>query len=102
MTEGARARILKAGGEVLTFDQLALQAPRGQRTVLLQGKPTTIVATRSIISTLSFLRSKMRYLGMKLFILYINDVITPAGPRKAREAVKHFGPPPGVPHSHAK
>ena len=60
VTEGARARILKAGGEILTFDQLALQAPRGQRTVLLQG------------------------------------------PRKAREAVKHFGLPPGVPHSHSK
>lgn len=25
-----------------------------------------------------------------------------AGCRKAREAVKHFGPPPGVPHSHSK
>ena len=49
VTEGARARILKAGGEILTFDQLALQAPRGQRTVLLQGTPTTLVATRSVI-----------------------------------------------------
>jgi len=53
VTEGARARILKAGGEVLTFDQLALQAPRGRRTVLLQG---TIVATRSVsVSVLSSL-----------------------------------------------
>ncbi|XP_064407071.1 large ribosomal subunit protein eL18-like [Halichondria panicea] len=59
-TEGARARILKAGGEVLTFDQLAMRAPLGQNTVLLQG------------------------------------------PRKAREAVRHFGPAPGVPHSHTK
>ena len=24
------------------------------------------------------------------------------GPRKSREAVKHFGRAPGVPHSHAK
>ncbi|KAK9017987.1 hypothetical protein V6N11_000977 [Hibiscus sabdariffa] len=24
------------------------------------------------------------------------------GPKNAREAVKHFGPAPGVPHSHAK
>lgn len=24
------------------------------------------------------------------------------GPRHAREAQKHFGPAPGVPHSHAK
>lgn len=37
MTEGARARILKAGGELITFDQLALRAPKGQNTVLLQG-----------------------------------------------------------------
>ena len=37
VTEGARARILKAGGEVITFDQLALRAPKGNNTVLLQG-----------------------------------------------------------------
>ncbi|CAL9096278.1 unnamed protein product [Musa textilis] len=36
-TETARARILKAGGECLTFDQLALRAPLGQNTVLLRG-----------------------------------------------------------------
>ena len=28
---------MKAGGRVLTFDQLALQAPKGEKTVLLQG-----------------------------------------------------------------
>ncbi|KAL0435905.1 UNVERIFIED_CONTAM: 60S ribosomal protein L18-2 [Sesamum radiatum] len=59
-TETARARIEKAGGECLTFDQLALMAPLGQNTVLLRGS------------------------------------------RNAREAVKHFGPAPGVPHSHTK
>ncbi|KAJ6818397.1 60S ribosomal protein L18-2-like [Iris pallida] len=59
-TETARARILKAGGECLTFDQLALRAPLGQNTVLLRG------------------------------------------PKNAREAVRHFGPAPGVPHSHTK
>ncbi|ESO99612.1 hypothetical protein LOTGIDRAFT_205248 [Lottia gigantea] len=37
VTERARARILKAGGEILTFDQLALRAPKGQNTVLVQG-----------------------------------------------------------------
>jgi large subunit ribosomal protein L18e len=37
VTEGARARIVKAGGNVLTFDQLALRAPKGEKTVLLQG-----------------------------------------------------------------
>ncbi|KAJ8318135.1 hypothetical protein KUTeg_003226 [Tegillarca granosa] len=57
VTERARARILKAGGEIMTFDQLALKAPKGQNTVLLQG------------------------------------------PRKARDAYRHFGRAPGVPHS---
>merc|ERR1712048_50572 len=37
VTEGARARILKAGGEILTFDQLALQCPTGKGTLLMQG-----------------------------------------------------------------
>ena len=59
-TEGARARILKAGGECITFDQLALRAPTGKKTLLIQG------------------------------------------PRKAREACRHFGPAPGVPHSSTK
>ena len=36
VTARARERILKAGGEVLTFDQLALKAPKGQNTVLMQ------------------------------------------------------------------
>ena len=36
-TETARARIVKAGGECLTFDQLALQAPTGDNVVLLRG-----------------------------------------------------------------
>lgn len=34
-TETARARIEKAGGECLTFDQLALKAPLGQNTVCI-------------------------------------------------------------------
>merc|ERR1711988_148926 len=36
-TETARARIVNAGGECLTFDQLALKAPTGAGTVLLRG-----------------------------------------------------------------
>lgn len=35
--EGVRERILAAGGECLTFDQLATRSPRGKNTVLLQG-----------------------------------------------------------------
>lgn len=60
VTKGARARILKAGGEIITLDQLALRAPTGKNTLLLQG------------------------------------------PRNAREAVRHFGLAPGVPHSNTK
>ena len=37
ITERARARIVKSGGKVMTFDQLALKAPKGQNTILLQG-----------------------------------------------------------------
>ncbi|TFK74474.1 ribosomal protein L18e [Pluteus cervinus] len=39
-TQSAKDRILKAGGEVLTLDQLALRAPTGSNTVLLRGKRT--------------------------------------------------------------
>ena len=35
-TEGARSRIVKAGGSCMTFEQLAVEAPLGQNTVLLQ------------------------------------------------------------------
>ncbi|XP_064416819.1 60S ribosomal protein L18 [Latimeria chalumnae] len=37
VTGGARSRILKAGGEIITFDQLALASPKGENTVLLSG-----------------------------------------------------------------
>ncbi|XP_012883306.1 PREDICTED: 60S ribosomal protein L18 [Dipodomys ordii] len=37
VTGRARTRILKAGGKILTFDQLALDSPKGRGTVLLSG-----------------------------------------------------------------
>jgi len=37
-SEQARKRILKAGGECLTFDQLAKIAPEGKGTWLVRGK----------------------------------------------------------------
>ncbi|EEQ28481.1 60S ribosomal protein L18 [Microsporum canis CBS 113480] len=37
LTSSARARIEKAGGEILTLDQLALRAPTGANTILLRG-----------------------------------------------------------------
>ncbi|CAO3669131.1 unnamed protein product [Rhizopus stolonifer] len=36
-TKTAKARILKAGGECLTLDQLALRAPTGANTLLIRG-----------------------------------------------------------------
>ena len=36
-SETARARILKAGGECLTFDQLAMIRPTGDKCILLEG-----------------------------------------------------------------
>ncbi|WVZ56884.1 hypothetical protein U9M48_007354 [Paspalum notatum var. saurae] len=75
-TETARARIVNAGGECLTFDQLALRAPLGQNTI-------------------SYNLPALLADGMHLRVLL-------RGPKNAREAVKHFGPAPGVPHSHTK
>jgi len=37
-TRAAKERILNAGGEALTLDQLALRAPTGSNTILLRGK----------------------------------------------------------------
>jgi len=37
VTDAARKRIVAAGGEIITLDQLAQEAPLGQNTVLLQG-----------------------------------------------------------------
>lgn len=38
VSKSARARVLKAGGQILTFDQLALKCPKGEKTLLLRGK----------------------------------------------------------------
>ncbi|KIY71753.1 60S ribosomal protein L18 [Cylindrobasidium torrendii FP15055 ss-10] len=37
-TASAKARIIKAGGEAITLDQLALRSPTGSNTILLRGK----------------------------------------------------------------
>ncbi|MBA0553709.1 hypothetical protein Golob_012861, partial [Gossypium lobatum] len=85
-TETARARIDKAGGECLTFDQLALRAPLGQNTI-------KVFLLSSCSGQLSI--SLYDYGSSKVQVLL-------RGPKNAREAVKHFGPAPGVPHSHTK
>jgi len=58
-TENARRRITKAGGNCLTFDQLAINRPKGENVVLLRGP-------------------------------------------RSREAIRHFGPAPGLPGSTTK
>ncbi|KAJ4457831.1 putative 60S ribosomal protein L18-2 [Paratrimastix pyriformis] len=45
-TDGARARIIQAGGECITFDQLALRKPTGADTVLLRGPTSAREAER--------------------------------------------------------
>lgn len=45
-SETARQRILAAGGEVLTFDQLAQQNPTGKGVVLLRGRKIGREATK--------------------------------------------------------
>lgn len=45
-TQSCRDRITKAGGECLTFDQLALEVPTGSNTVLLRGRRTARVANK--------------------------------------------------------
>ena len=45
-TRSVKERILNAGGEVLTLDQLALRAPTGTNTILLRGKRNTREAVK--------------------------------------------------------
>ena len=67
-TTAARARILKAGGECLTLDQLALRAPTGTNTVLLRGPKNAREAVKHFgkapgvpgSSTKPYVRSKGR------------------------------------------
>lgn len=45
-TKSAKERILNAGGEAITLDQLALRAPTGSNTILLRGKRNTREAVK--------------------------------------------------------
>ncbi|KAA3470999.1 60S ribosomal protein L18-2 [Gossypium australe] len=93
-TETARARIDKAGGECLTFDQLALRAPLGQNTIKVFLLLSSCSGQLSI-SLYDYGSSKVQAW------VRLNKVLL-RGPKNAREAVKHFGPAPGVPHNHTK
>jgi len=46
VSDSAKARILKAGGRVLTLDQLAVERPTGSDTVLLRGRIHAREATK--------------------------------------------------------
>src|SRR2546423_724954 len=46
VTKTAREKIEKAGGEIITLDQLALRAPKGSNTVLLRGKKNSREAVK--------------------------------------------------------
>lgn len=70
-TENARKRIIAAGGECITFDQLALRAPTGSNTVLLRGpesrealahfgKRTTVTNPHAYDGVKPFVRAKGR------------------------------------------
>lgn len=45
-TAGARAHILKNGGECITLDQLAVRAPKGQNTLIVRGPRNAREAVR--------------------------------------------------------
>ncbi|CAN6600765.1 large ribosomal subunit protein eL18B [Trichomonascus vanleenenianus] len=45
-TESARARILKAGGETITLDQLAKRSPKGENTLIIRGPRNSREAVR--------------------------------------------------------
>lgn len=45
-TASAKTRIIKAGGEAITLDQLALRAPTGENTIVLRGPRNARQAVR--------------------------------------------------------
>ena len=116
LTEGARARVLKAGGTILTFDQLAVAAPTGKNTILLQGVPLDfrICARPHMMAAIRLESLKENVLIPFFYALLMRFefagarrgfalVLTrSAGRRSRREAEKHFGPAPGAKGSHTK
>ncbi len=45
-TQSARAKIVAAGGECLTLDQLVMKSPLGKNTLLLRGQKSTREAVK--------------------------------------------------------
>jgi large subunit ribosomal protein L18e len=73
-TQAARERIVKAGGEALTLDQLALRSPTGANTVLLRGVRTS--------------REAYKHFGMGVllfWLFYLSIIIPSVGPHKNKK-----------------
>ena len=66
-TATARARILAAGGEALTLDQLALRAPTGSNTLLLRGPKNA----REAVKHFGFGPHKHKVCSARLLILLV-------------------------------
>jgi large subunit ribosomal protein L18e len=64
-TAGARARIVKAGGECLTFDQLALARPTGANTVLIRGPKNSREAVKHFLNVGDSVKPYVRGNGRK-------------------------------------
>lgn len=94
-TRAAKERILNAGGEALTLDQLALRAPTGSDTVLLRGKRNTREAVKHFgmgphKNKKPYTISKGRkvrlnhYLQSYLYLTYFSQFERARGRRKSR------------------
>ena len=81
-TQAARERIIKAGGEVLTLDQLALRAPTGANTVLLRGVRTAREAYKHFGMGVSFFS----------LLIFCPSSFLPQAPIRTRSLI----PPPKV------
>ena len=113
VTESARARILAAGGEIITFDQLALQAPK--ELIRNSASPFSFfswkkVSKSRLYSLLCYFRRLKAWFTEQLKNCESfnkrgrrlrdrtwkgQNTVLLQGPRRQREAVKHFGPAPG-------
>lgn len=71
-TATARARILAAGGETLTLDQLALRAPKGSNTLLLRGPKNS----REAVKHFGFgpHKHKVRSISASILALSTNNI----------------------------
>merc|ERR1711935_272459 len=86
VTEKARERILKAGGEVMTLDQLALKSPLGKNTVLLQegqlARPTVISELLANLAHMLSLWFAPREGNSNGLVVVVKAVVTRNKPKK--------------------